>query len=126
VVDDGVAAVQRVVEAITNRAIANVTITDQAITGEVKAGNAAAGIDAILMDCEMPNLDGYGATREIRQLERAAGTTPIPIIALTAHALQEYRQRSREAGMDAHLNKPISLDALNEMLERYIKPAENN
>ncbi|HSB97706.1 MAG TPA: response regulator [Spongiibacteraceae bacterium] len=82
-------------------------------------------IDVILMDCEMPNMDGYSATREIRQHERALGKKPIPIIALTAHALQEYQQRSREAGMDAHLNKPISLVALSDMLGRYIKPLDS-
>lgn len=80
-------------------------------------------IDAVLMDCEMPNMDGYAATRLIRQHERAEGRAQLPIIALTAHALPEYQQRSSEAGMNAHLNKPISLVALNDMLARFIKPA---
>ena len=106
VVEDGVQALQRVID---------VTAKDSAL----------APIDAILMDCEMPNMDGYSATREIRQHERALGSKPIPIIALTAHALQEYQQRSRAAGMDAHLNKPISLAALNDMLGRHIKPGDN-
>jgi CheY-like chemotaxis protein len=86
-------------------------------------GESTHVIDAVLMDCEMPNMDGYAATRQIRQHERATGRAPLPIIALTAHALPEYQQRSSDAGMDAHLNKPISLAALNEMLARFIKPA---
>jgi PAS domain S-box-containing protein len=86
-------------------------------------GESTDIIDAVLMDCEMPNMDGYAATRQIRQHERAEGRAPLPIIALTAHALPEYQQRSSDAGMDAHLNKPISVAALNEMLARFIKPA---
>jgi CheY-like chemotaxis protein len=86
-------------------------------------GESTETIDAILMDCEMPNMDGYSATRQIRQHESAEGRAQLPIIALTAHALPEYQQRSSEAGMNAHLNKPISLVALNEMLARFIKPA---
>jgi CheY-like chemotaxis protein/anti-sigma regulatory factor (Ser/Thr protein kinase) len=105
VVEDGAQALQQVIDNI---------MSDGGMT-----------IDAILMDCEMPNMDGYSATREIRQHERALGKKPIPIIALTAHALQEYQQRSREAGMDGHLNKPISLAELDEMLGRYIKPLDN-
>jgi PAS domain S-box-containing protein len=86
-------------------------------------GESTENIDAILMDCEMPNMDGYAATRQIRQHESAEGRAQLPIIALTAHALPEYQLRSSEAGMNAHLNKPISLAALNEMLARFIKPA---
>jgi CheY-like chemotaxis protein len=87
-------------------------------------GESTSTIDCILMDCEMPNMDGYAATRQIRQHERASGRENLPIIALTAHALPEYQQRSSEAGMNAHLNKPISLVALNEMLGRFIAPAD--
>jgi CheY-like chemotaxis protein len=84
----------------------------------------SAAVDAILMDCEMPNMDGYAATRQIRQHERAGGRPSVPIVALTAHALPEYQDRSREAGMDAHLNKPLSLSALTETLRRFIAPAD--
>jgi CheY-like chemotaxis protein len=104
-VEDGALALQRVIDVLA-------------------AKDKDTAIDAILMDCEMPNMDGYRATREIRQHERALGSQPIPIIALTAHALQEYQQRSRDAGMDGHLNKPISLAALSDMLGRYINPAD--
>ncbi len=72
----------------------------------------------ILMDCEMPELDGYDAAIEIRQRELATNTR-IPIIALTAHALAEHRERSRASGMDEHLSKPISLPVLKNTLERW-------
>ena len=84
-----------------------------------RATDIKSRFDAILMDCEMPNIDGYEATRTIRQYERSVGKTPVPIIALTAHALLEYQLRSRDAGMDDHINKPLNLAALIAALERY-------
>lgn len=86
----------------------------------MRATDPAARFDAILMDCEMPNVDGYHATRAIRQQENLIGKAPVPIIALTAHALPEYQQRSRDAGMNDHLSKPISLEALIEVLGRNL------
>jgi two-component system, sensor histidine kinase and response regulator len=75
----------------------------------------------ILMDCQMPELDGYEATREIRR--REAGRARIPIIALTAHAMKGADQECRAAGMDDHITKPIDRDRLRACLERYI-PAD--
>jgi len=72
----------------------------------------------ILMDCEMPELDGYDTAAEIRKREQAQGGH-IPIIALTAHALAEHRERSRTVGMDEHLSKPISLPVLKDTLEYW-------
>ena len=63
--------------------------------------------DAILMDCRMPGLDGLDATRRIREIERAAGATHVPIIALTAEAVCGDRDKCVEAGMDAYVSKPI-------------------
>jgi CheY-like chemotaxis protein len=76
--------------------------------------------DLIFMDCEMPVLDGYRASLQIRELERSAGRTPAIIVALSAHALPEYRQRSLTAGMDEHLTKPLSLVVLEEALRHYL------
>lgn len=67
--------------------------------------------DAILMDMRMPVMDGLTATREIRKLEREGGTH-IPIIALTANAFEEDVRQCLEAGMDAHLSKPVDIDRL--------------
>ena len=62
--------------------------------------------DLILMDLEMPDVDGLEATRRIRR-EEQVGETRIPIVALTAHAIREFEERCMEAGMDAHLAKPL-------------------
>ncbi|RYX85998.1 response regulator [bacterium] len=71
--------------------------------------------DLILMDCQMPIKDGYTATREIRLLED--GKKHIPIIALTANAMAEDRERSLAAGMDGHLSKPLKRDELHSVLQ---------
>ena len=68
----------------------------------------AGTFDAILMDLMMPVMDGYTATRKIRELERSDAKT-VPIIAMTANAFDEDRKRSREAGMNGHLAKPLNI-----------------
>jgi len=69
------------------------------------------GFDAILMDVDMPEMNGYDATMAIREQERASGAH-IPIIAMTAHAMEGSRDRCLEAGMDGYLSKPIDTEAL--------------
>ena len=82
--------------------------------------------DVILMDVQMPVMDGYGATRAIRELEMrlASGTgrppSRIPIIALSANAFEEDRKRSFEAGMDDHVAKPIKLSSLLEAVTKVL------
>ena len=78
--------------------------------------------DVILMDCQMPEMDGYEATRRIRALEE--GGRHLPILALTASATEDERRRCLDAGMDDVLAKPISLSALTEALGRYAKEGE--
>ena len=75
--------------------------------------------DAILMDLQMPEMDGYEATRHIRAGSHAPG---IPIVAMTAHASNEERQRCLDAGMNDHLAKPIDPDRLLATLVRWIEP----
>ena len=80
---------------------------------------ARATYDAVLMDCEMPEMDGYEATQEIRQQEQTT-TRHLPIIALTGHASSEDAQKCRLAGMDDVVTKPMTLPTLREKLERLL------
>jgi len=75
--------------------------------------------DLVLMDIQMPEVDGLEATRRIRAFERKQGLVPTPIVALTAHALEEQTKEILEAGCDAHLTKPIRKDAILETIDRY-------
>ena len=79
--------------------------------------------DLVLMDIQMPVMDGYAATKAIRAWERAQGRSPVPILALTANALQGEVQRSLEAGCTAHLTKPIRKARLMETIQLYYQTA---
>ena len=78
----------------------------------------------ILMDCEMPEMDGFEATRQIRRLERQYNLPAVPIIALTAHILDEHRQHGADAGMNDFLGKPLDSAKLYSTLETYLQPTE--
>jgi signal transduction histidine kinase/ActR/RegA family two-component response regulator len=73
--------------------------------------------DLVLMDVQMPVMDGLSATETIRALERDAGIARVPIIALTAHAMEEERTRCLKAGMDIHVTKPFQSAALLSLLD---------
>ncbi|NTV95693.1 MAG: response regulator, partial [Thiobacillus sp.] len=93
--------------------------------------NGQAALDAVgtlpyalvLMDCQMPVMDGFEATRKLRQLERENGLPHLPVIALTANAMQGDREKCLAAGMDDYLSKPVSGDKLHEMIERWSRRA---
>ena len=76
--------------------------------------------DLILMDCQMPGIDGFEATARIREFERTASRRPVPIVALTANAMAGDRERSLGAGMNDHLAKPFHDDELGGVLRRHL------
>ncbi|MGE3535816.1 MAG: ATP-binding protein [Candidatus Tectimicrobiota bacterium] len=78
--------------------------------------------DAVLMDCQMPTLDGYTATQRWRQQEAAQQRRRLPIIALTANAIASDRERCLAAGMDDHLGKPFAAADLRALLQRWLQP----
>jgi len=75
----------------------------------------------ILMDVEMPVTDGYDTTRHIREFEKAKNSVPVPIIALTAHAIMGDRERCITAGMDDYIAKPFTPDQLQTILLKHLK-----
>ena len=90
------------------------------IAVEKFASSEPGHYDAVLMDMRMPEMDGLEATRRIRAMDRT-DSKEIPIIALTANAFDEDVQRSLQAGLNAHLTKPVQPEALYETLESLIK-----
>ncbi len=77
--------------------------------------------DLVLMDCQMPVLDGFESTRAIRAFEAESESARIPIVALTANAMQGDRERCIDAGMDEYLSKPVSSDTLKRMLANWLQ-----
>lgn len=82
--------------------------------------------DLVLMDMQMPVMDGYAATRALREWEYDQGRFRTPILALTAHALNEEIKRSFDAGCDGHLSKPINKQRLLDTIELFIKGANHD
>lgn len=83
---------------------------------------ASEDLDVILMDVQMPEMDGIEATVRIRAREGSSGKPPIPIIAMTAHAMQGDRERCLEAGMNAYIAKPIDVAQLSAALDAVVTP----
>ena len=110
---------QRVAQRVLQKLAAEVTLANNG--AEALERIAESSFDAVLMDCQMPVMDGFTATRRIRDTERATGLKRLPIIALTANVMSEDRENCIAAGMDAHLGKPIEPSQLTECLGRYLK-----
>lgn len=120
-------------DAVSSRVIRDM-LASLKVTGEIVLDGAKAlqavqqgTYDLILMDCEMPGMDGFTATEQIREWEQQHALEPVPIIALTAHILPEHRERARLSGMNGHMAKPIDLNQLHTLLrywmERSTRPA---
>jgi CheY-like chemotaxis protein len=110
---------QQVAQEILESAGLKVTLANdgQEAVKAVKENN----YDAVLMDVQMPVMDGYTATRQIRKEKRLKD---LPIIAMTAHAMAGDEDKSLEAGMNGHVTKPIDPDQLFSTLQEWIKPSE--
>jgi signal transduction histidine kinase/CheY-like chemotaxis protein len=94
---------------------------DTASNGEeALAAMKAHRYDLVLMDCEMPILDGFSATQQLRAWEVGNQRSRTPVVALTAHILAEHKERARQAGMDGHMAKPVELSQLRELIEHWV------
>ncbi len=85
---------------------------------KLEAGN----IDLVLMDINMPDMDGYTLTAKIKAVQRFS---KIPIVAVTANVMRGDREKSLEAGCDGYIQKPIDIDTLSQQIERYIIRSTN-
>ena len=87
---------------------------------EALAAIRTKAYDLVLMDCEMPVLDGLTATRQLREWELHEGRPRTPVVALTAHLLSELRDSTRAAGMDGHMAKPVELSQLRDLMAHWV------
>jgi CheY-like chemotaxis protein/HPt (histidine-containing phosphotransfer) domain-containing protein len=110
---------QRVAQRTLQNLAAEVTIANNG--AEALDRIRSTEFDAVLMDCQMPVMDGFTATQRIREMEALQGRRRLPIIALTANVMSEDRARCIAAGMDAHLGKPIEPAQVIETLSRFLK-----
>ena len=99
-------------------------LTADAVANGAEAVNALATIpyDLVLMDCQMPEMDGYQATACIRDPQGKCLNPAIPIVAMTANAMQGDREKCLEAGMDDYVSKPVSSAALAGVLDKWLPP----
>ena len=101
----------------------NLRVVNNGVAAVAEYLRAPSAIQLVLMDCEMPEMDGFEATRRIRQLEQQLHLPAVPIIALTAHIFDEYRQQGMAAGMDDFIGKPLDSQLLFDTLERFLPEA---
>jgi PAS domain S-box-containing protein len=114
---------QRVVQLIL--APTGVVLTTVADGAEAVEACRTGAFDLILMDMQMPVMDGLAATRAIRELERGGGGARTPIVMLTANAMRHHEQEARDAGADLHLAKPVTPASLLGAMEQVLGPASD-
>ena len=104
--------------------LAKLGITPHVVGNGGEAVKACERIDfeLILMDCQMPEMDGFAATQLIRRHEQQSGRH-VPIVAMTANAMAGDRERCIAAGMDDYASKPVTLDQLRQIIERWLPQA---
>ncbi|MFM2092883.1 MAG: hypothetical protein RIS70_7, partial [Planctomycetota bacterium] len=112
---------QQIAVELLEGAGATVRVADNGrLAVEMLCSGQAADVDVVLMDLQMPEMDGHQATARIRDDRRFAS---LPIIAMTAHATMEERQRCLDSGMNDHISKPINPDQLFETIARFYRPS---
>ena len=116
-------------DSAVNRAVVRAALARFDVNPDIVADGRAAlkaaktiSYDLILMDCSMPHMDGFEATRAIRAYEKEKGLTRTPIAALTAQ-VANAKQEWRKAGMDAFILKPFTISSLGQEIARHITPA---
>lgn len=112
---------------VVREALARLGVEAKLVEDGRAAVEAAAteDFDLILMDCSMPGMDGFEATRAIRRREAEAGAAPAPIIALTAHVAGAEREW-RSAGMNDYIAKPFTIERLAEALGAFLRPVDGD
>ncbi|EQM76261.1 ATP-binding protein [Pseudomonas stutzeri] len=111
---------QMVVSSLLRKRGYEVTIAENGRRAVAAYRENPSAIQAILMDCEMPEVNGFEASRQIRCLEAERGLVPVPIIALTAHVLDGHRQQGSDAGMNDFIGKPLDTEQLYACLDRHL------
>ncbi len=112
---------QQIATELLERAGMEVVTADNGLAALEAMAREGDRIHLVLMDIQMPVMDGYEATRRLRAQARFAR---LPIIAMTAHALEEERQKALEAGMNDHISKPIDPKAMFETIRRFLRTAD--
>ena len=113
---------QKIGMAMLNKLGHDVVVVENGEQAVVAAGNNQ--FHMILMDCQMPVMDGYEATRKIRQNEKLTNSH-VPIVAMTANAYPEDIEKCLQSGMDSHLTKPVDITTLDRAMRSYFKPSND-